>query len=266
MELWRYVFCAKLLIIAFDQMRRCCFSVLHYCTGRKSNLQATVVPKILKTLMQRQLIKCEKSIEGKNKKVYMLFELEPAKEVSGGSWYTGHEFDTEFISNLERACEKYLEKYNTATAERVNSYLRESGAFHVNCTNEEIEMILSGLAMDGILLKEQTEVMELMTDADGNELKHKRSRKKVAYQCKSQAAQGWRGLLRLGLKRGSFVSLFRLLHAWRICSVDRFAKQGPLVSEFTTIPCAVCPVYDKCNETGPINPRSCQYYSAWLDF
>lgn len=50
---------------------------------RSSNLQQPQIAKILKTLMSRKLIKCERSIAGKNKKVYMLYDLEPAKEVTG---------------------------------------------------------------------------------------------------------------------------------------------------------------------------------------
>ena len=32
----------------------------------------------------------------------MLFELEPAKEVSGGPWYTDQEFDHEYLDLLSR--------------------------------------------------------------------------------------------------------------------------------------------------------------------
>lgn len=34
------------------------------------------------------------------KKVYMLYELDPSEEVSGGTWYTDNEFDGEFINKL----------------------------------------------------------------------------------------------------------------------------------------------------------------------
>jgi DNA-directed RNA polymerase III subunit RPC6 len=55
---------------------------------QRSNLPVQQVPKILKKLEEKKLIKAEQSIEGKNKKVYMLYDLEPAKEIKGGAWYT----------------------------------------------------------------------------------------------------------------------------------------------------------------------------------
>lgn len=52
----------------------------------KSNLQQPQVAKILKTLESRKLVKSVKSVTSGNKKLYMLFELEPSREVTGGAW------------------------------------------------------------------------------------------------------------------------------------------------------------------------------------
>jgi hypothetical protein len=40
--------------------------------------------------------------------VYMLYELEPSKELTGGAWYTEQEFDAEFIEVLRDHCLKYV--------------------------------------------------------------------------------------------------------------------------------------------------------------
>lgn len=42
----------------------------------RSNLSQQQVTKIVKTLMSKKLIKAEKSTAAKNKKVYMLYDLE----------------------------------------------------------------------------------------------------------------------------------------------------------------------------------------------
>jgi len=42
--------------------------------------------KILKNLEGRQLIKSTSSISSKTRKLYLLFDLEPAKEITGGPW------------------------------------------------------------------------------------------------------------------------------------------------------------------------------------
>lgn len=58
----------------------------------QSNIQQQALNKIFKQLENRQLIKPLKSVAAKAKKLYMLYELTPAKEVTGGPWYTGKFF------------------------------------------------------------------------------------------------------------------------------------------------------------------------------
>lgn len=43
--------------------------------------------KILKNLESRQLVKSTSSISSKTRKLYLLYDLEPAKEITGGPWY-----------------------------------------------------------------------------------------------------------------------------------------------------------------------------------
>lgn len=53
----------------------------------KTNLQQPVVTKILKTLEHRNLIKSVKSVQNPTRKVYLLYDLEPARELTGGAWW-----------------------------------------------------------------------------------------------------------------------------------------------------------------------------------
>lgn len=64
-----------------------------YCIGlwtkdmkHKTNLQQTQVTKILKQLESRNLVKAIKPVNQPSKKFYMLFDLEPAREITGGAW------------------------------------------------------------------------------------------------------------------------------------------------------------------------------------
>jgi DNA-directed RNA polymerase III subunit RPC6 len=56
--------------------------------------------KILKILEQRSLIKSVRSVVSKSKKLYMIYEASPAKEITGGPWYSDQEFDHEFVLAL----------------------------------------------------------------------------------------------------------------------------------------------------------------------
>ena len=44
------------------------------------------------------------SLQNKGKKVYMLAELKPSKEHTGGAWYTDQTFDAEFVNVLKQQC------------------------------------------------------------------------------------------------------------------------------------------------------------------
>jgi hypothetical protein len=62
----------------------------------RTNLQQPAVARMLKALEGRGLVKSVRSVANGSRKVYMLRGLEPAREVTGGAWYTGHEFDSAF--------------------------------------------------------------------------------------------------------------------------------------------------------------------------
>merc|ERR1712238_318752 len=66
----------------------------------KTNIQQQALTKIFKIMESRQLIKPIKSVTNKSRKLYMLYDLAPSKEITGGPRYTELEFDHEFINEL----------------------------------------------------------------------------------------------------------------------------------------------------------------------
>ena len=48
--------------------------------------------------------------QASKKKVYMLFELEPDRSVTGGAWYSDQDFESEFVDVLNQQCFKFLEQ------------------------------------------------------------------------------------------------------------------------------------------------------------
>ena len=53
---------------------------------RRTNLAQTAVTKILKTLETRNLVKPVKSVNDGKRKIYVLYDLEPAADITGGLW------------------------------------------------------------------------------------------------------------------------------------------------------------------------------------
>jgi len=65
-----------------------------------TNIPQHTLTKTLKLLEQRNLIKSVRSVVSKSKKLYMLYDIVPAKEITGGPWYTDQEFDQAFVDDL----------------------------------------------------------------------------------------------------------------------------------------------------------------------
>ena len=247
---------------------------------RKSNLSALEIPKILKELQKRKLIKCEKSIQATNKKVYMLYDVEPAREVAGGAWYdkqTG-EFDTEYMGALESMVMHFLEKRlrakeverervargtvapdmaqepGTASPAEVENYLKETGAFKTVPSADETERILQGLCYDGRLEKQEDEGGEWNKAEEAAAKRGVMSSSAAAAAAASAQADEARPLASRKRRREE------------VSYVYRFVKAGVFQSTFTQIPCATCPVAKNCHQGNPISPQSCEYLKQWLQF
>ena len=75
----------------------------------KSNLNQKVLNKVIKSMESKKLIKSIKAVNALKKKVYMLYNLEPDRSVTGGFWYSNdQDFEVEFVDILNQQCYRYL--------------------------------------------------------------------------------------------------------------------------------------------------------------
>lgn len=73
----------------------------------KTNLHQHIVVRCLKSLEGQRYIKSIKSVKHPTRKIYMLYNLQPSIEVTGGPWFTDSELDTEFIDSLLKVIWRY---------------------------------------------------------------------------------------------------------------------------------------------------------------
>jgi DNA-directed RNA polymerase III subunit RPC6 len=52
----------------------------------RTNLGQPQITKILKSLEGKSLIKSVKNVNNPSRKLYMVYELEPSREITGGAW------------------------------------------------------------------------------------------------------------------------------------------------------------------------------------
>ena len=124
----------------------------------QSNIPQHTLNKTLKELEQRSLIKYVRSVTSKSRKLYMLYDTEPAKEITGGPWYTDQEFDHAFVEELCKAVVNFVVGSTARPNEplldcgHILQQLVGSGIIATNTISvEELEMILNMLVYDGRL-------------------------------------------------------------------------------------------------------------------
>ncbi|GLJ04751.1 hypothetical protein SUGI_0002600 [Cryptomeria japonica] len=126
---------------------------------RETNLQQPQITKAIKNLETRSLIKGVKPVSNQAKKVYMLAELTPSKEITGGAWYTGQTFDADLfmISNqflifMVIHSRGFLGQV-IATIGSIADYIKKLGIANVELNSDELMQILDMLVLDGSVEK-----------------------------------------------------------------------------------------------------------------
>ncbi|CAB9505807.1 III subunit RPC6 [Seminavis robusta] len=107
--------------------------------------------KIFKTLEARRLIKPVKSVTAKAKKLYMLYNLTPSKELTGGVWYSDLEFDHEFISELRTFaihCVKRLNQAKGVTLTEIQGKMIQAKVSRIELSLEDVQQLVQTLVYD----------------------------------------------------------------------------------------------------------------------
>jgi DNA-directed RNA polymerase III subunit RPC6 len=120
----------------------------------QTNIQQQALNKIFKALESRRLIKPVKSVTAKAKKLYMLFDLTPSKELTGGVWYSDLEFDHEFISELRTFvmhCVKRLNGGKGVTLNEIKSKMVQAKVSRIELSVDEVQQLVQTLVYDYIV-------------------------------------------------------------------------------------------------------------------
>lgn len=194
----------------------------------QTHLQPHTIAKVTKELMRRQLIKEVRTVQNRNRKVFMLWEIEPSEAVSGGQWYHDGEFAFSWIESLRQACQDYLENNvgHAVALHDVHEYVLQNVAGRSVPSTENIAGIMRTLELEEEIFAKQHDNGEMM------------------YTLRSKAGVG------------SGFNIF----AGRIPSFVMGQVETPGLS----VPCLACPLADECKVGGHISPDKCEYLTFWL--
>jgi DNA-directed RNA polymerase III subunit RPC6 len=54
--------------------------------------------------------------------------------------------------------------------------------------------------------------------------------------------------------------------AWRALKQSARELEDGISNGLTETPCSGCPVFDLCEEGGPVAPSNCEYFRTWLEY
>ncbi len=128
----------------------------------KTNLPHNLLLKLLRNLEAFRKIKSINSVKN-NKKIYMLFDVTPSDDVSGGIWFNNNDVDLIFVNKLMNIIYQYCdikeEDYILPTinslprVQDVMQFLETSGISEVKLTIEDVNMLIDCLVYDGKIQK-----------------------------------------------------------------------------------------------------------------
>ncbi|KAK6344711.1 34-kDa subunit of RNA polymerase III (C) [Orbilia javanica] len=195
----------------------------------RTNLHPTVLTRCLKTLENHRYIKSIKSVKFPTRKIYMLWDLTPTIEVTGGPWFTDAELDADFINALLVAIERFV-------------------------TSRSFPKQRAGAGAAGVLIPFEAGYTGYPTLSDITQWVKNSNLTEVEL---SEA--DIKALLEVLVYDGKLEKVIGGTAYKAVRRVEGAVKQG-----VTEAPCGRCPVFDLCNEDGPINAANCVYFEKWL--
>ncbi|KAG8892973.1 34-kDa subunit of RNA polymerase III (C) [Tulasnella sp. 403] len=140
----------------------------------QTNLPGAVVTKILSKLISSKQVKLVKSVTHRTRKIYMLHDIEPSIELTGGPWYTDFELDPIFIGFVKSACLKFVQKksfpnpeddspsaplFPASNTDRypdindITRFIKNAKITEVSLLPEHIEEVMNVLIYEGLVEK-----------------------------------------------------------------------------------------------------------------
>ncbi len=232
----------------------------------KTNLHQTVMQRCLKSLEARSYIKQIKTVKYPNRKMYMLAHLQASEDVTGGPFYTDSTLDDEFVLQVANWTENYVAKRSwwyppsndskrkkdksKMTQAQVESLRNED--FHGTNTRTDTsrDVLPMPPGYTGYpTIPQITKAINGSNLTTGVVMKEAEMRQLMDVLC-------WDGRLeKIGNGNGNGKG---------------YKSIRPVGEEFenglTEAPCGRCPVFDICEEGGPVNARTCEYFQEWLEY
>lgn len=249
----------------------------------KLGMHDSTVRQAIKGLETKRLIADMKTVIHPTRKMYIKASIRPSDTATGGPWYTDNELDEEFIEAISNVLFNYISSKSFYKSSHVPSSKKPK---KVKVGGEKGKAVEAAKALRDAALSPS---IKLETSED-------RAAKKPRFDTQGYLPlppgyQGYPTLheLTLFVENSKFSQttlteddiralLDVLCYDKRIVKVVmgpeavaykalkksvKEREDGP-TNGLTEAPCGRCPVFDLCEEGGPVGPSNCKYFVEWL--
>jgi DNA-directed RNA polymerase III subunit RPC6 len=246
------------------------------------------VPKIIKKLETTQLIKSIKSVKSPAQRIYMLFHLAPAEDITGGSFFDAGDLDESLVEELSNLIVFHVRSQSWYDVKRKSRRERDSSP--IDLDND------SGAETSGQKRKRNNGDIEDATPPRKRPSAPQPQITQLAYPVGSRqypTAESIHNFVTNSnairpTKAASLTvrevqeivnvlvwddKLEKVAGGYRTClgvsfkvpgAFDYDDRDDPVGNGLTEAPCGRCPVFDLCAEGGPVNASNCVYFDQWL--
>ncbi|KAI1500232.1 DNA-directed RNA polymerase III subunit RPC6 [Biscogniauxia marginata] len=261
---------------------------------RRLNVQDHALRKALKELEAKRLVVQFTTVENTSKKMWIKANIKPSSRATGGPWYTDQFLDEAFIEALQGVVMSFIKNRG--------SYLSKGERQHRSVSPVLPKKgVINGAASDAAAKSKKRAADAISKDDGAAKMPVSKARRTVRLPLPAgyteyatteeitagiQAAEVAKGQ---PLKKEHVQELIDVL-VWdnRVEEINmghqigyravRVAKQHPSLDSkpgsddfweprsngLTTVPCGRCPVFDLCEEGGPVWTGGCEYFDHWL--
>lgn len=227
---------------------------------RKSNLHQSVVNRCIKILETKNLIKQIRNAKYPAKKVFILSGLQPTEEVTGGPFYTDGTLDEEYVHQLCLWIENHILRKSWYLASAKSKKKGKSKMTAEDAEAARAEAFQQSSSKEGRMFLPMppgytaypttSEITRAINESGLSQVKLR-----DAEVAKLLDLLCWDG------------RIMKLMNGRSFKTILKTNSDGEVIENgLTESPCGRCPVFDLCEEGGPVNARTCTYFREWLDF
>lgn len=245
----------------------------------RSQLHDVLFRGVIKFLESRNMISDMKSVEHPTRKMYIKSTLRPSDRATGGPWYTDGELDVAFIEHMKSACEGYIQKRTFYSSSSVpNSVVKKREPKKIKKSTVE-EVKASRDKVLGPRMKPPGLSERQKRKLDNDKLLPMPAGYKDYPTCDELTAHiDSSGISDTILTAVDVQQLLDILDfdgrierimsgdgEWAYRTLRESLREEDIGQQtLTEAPCGRCPVFDLCEEGGPVGPSNCEYFTDWL--